>query len=150
MTIDTASAQLELRIQGIRVKNGKLGILRIAIFSSQDGFPDDPKKALMQRSVDLDGRLYERESSEFKSKTESISSTELFTGLQPNQEYAVSVLHDANRNGVLDTGMFGIPTEGIGFSQNPSIWRGAPAFSKCTLKLQTGSNISPIEMVYLL
>jgi uncharacterized protein (DUF2141 family) len=144
MTTDTAAAQLELRIQGIRVKNGKLGMLRIAIFSSQDGFPDDPKKALLQRSVDLDSRPEPLESS-----TQSVSVTELFTGLQPNQEYAVSVLHDANRNGVLDTGMFGIPTEGIGFSQNPSIWRGAPAFSKCTVKLQNGSNISPIEMVYL-
>jgi uncharacterized protein (DUF2141 family) len=144
MTTDTAAAQLEIRIQGIKEKNGKLGILRIAIFSSQDGFPDDPKKALMQRSVDLDTRPVPSESN-----TKSVSVTEIFTGLQQNQEYAVSVLHDANRNGVLDTGMFGIPTEGIGFSQNPSIWRGAPAFSKCTLKLKDGSNSSPIEMVYL-
>jgi uncharacterized protein (DUF2141 family) len=147
MTTDTAAAQLEIRIQGIKEKNGKFGILRIAIFSSQDGFPDDPKKALMQRSVDLDGPRLEKRPSE--SNSQSVSVTEIFTGLQPNQEYAVSVLHDANRNGVLDTGMFGIPTEGIGFSQNPSIWRGAPAFSKCALKLTDGSNSSPIEMVYL-
>jgi cell division protein ZapA (FtsZ GTPase activity inhibitor) len=32
MTTDTAAAQLEIRIQGIKEKNGKLGILRIAIF----------------------------------------------------------------------------------------------------------------------
>ena len=36
----------------------------------------------------------------------------------PYGEYAISVIHDENGNGVLDTGLFRIPTEAYGFSNN--------------------------------
>lgn len=36
----------------------------------------------------------------------------------PNGTYAISTFHDENNNGKMDTGMFGIPKEGYGFSNN--------------------------------
>ena len=36
----------------------------------------------------------------------------------PNGTYAISTFHDENSNGKMDTGMFGIPEEGYGFSNN--------------------------------
>ncbi|WP_420583366.1 DUF2141 domain-containing protein [Reichenbachiella sp.] len=36
----------------------------------------------------------------------------------PSGTYAVAVIHDANDNGELDTGAFGIPTEAYGFSND--------------------------------
>lgn len=36
----------------------------------------------------------------------------------PNGDYAISVIHDENENKGLDTGIFGIPTEDYGFSND--------------------------------
>jgi uncharacterized protein (DUF2141 family) len=38
----------------------------------------------------------------------------LFSDIKPGN-YAIAVIHDENRNGELDTNMFGIPKEGYGF-----------------------------------
>lgn len=43
----------------------------------------------------------------------------------PSGRYAVQVMHDANGNGKLDTNFVGMPTEGYGFSNNPSLMRKA-------------------------
>jgi len=42
--------------------------------------------------------------------------------------YAVSIIHDENGNGNLDTGTFGIPTEDYGFSNNAKGMFGSPSF----------------------
>ncbi len=44
--------------------------------------------------------------------------------------YAVKAFHDANRNGRLDTAMFGIPVEAYGFSNNARGTFGPPDYSK--------------------
>lgn len=144
MTTERAEAQLEIKVQGLKPKDGALGVLRIALFSSSEGFPDDPKKAFLQRSVDLDSLPKHSDP-----QKQPLSVTEHFLGLQSDQEYAVAVFQDVNRNEKLDKDVFGIPTEGFGFSQNPTIWRGAPAFSKCTINLKKGTNSSIIEIIYL-
>jgi uncharacterized protein (DUF2141 family) len=43
----------------------------------------------------------------------------------PAGEYALSVIHDENDNGKLDTNFIGMPTEGYGFSNNPKVMRKA-------------------------
>ena len=47
-----------------------------------------------------------------------------FPDLAPG-DYAVQVMHDENDNGDLDSNFVGIPVEGYGFSQNPSVMRRA-------------------------
>ncbi len=47
-----------------------------------------------------------------------------FPNLAPGQ-YAVQVVHDENDNNELDSNFIGIPSEGYGFSQNPSVMRRA-------------------------
>jgi uncharacterized protein (DUF2141 family) len=51
-----------------------------------------------------------------------------FEGL-PSGSYAVALFHDENGNGKLDT-RFGIPTEGVGFSNNPRMTFGPPSFAQ--------------------
>jgi uncharacterized protein (DUF2141 family) len=46
-------------------------------------------------------------------------------------EYAVSIFHDENDNGKLDTGAFGIPTERTGNSNNARGSYGPPKFDDC-------------------
>ena len=56
--------------------------------------------------------------------------------------YSISVFHDENNNGVLDTGLFGIPSEPYAFSNNPSRSFGPPNFEKCTLLINKDNQIS--------
>ncbi|SRR6266850_3291518 len=48
----------------------------------------------------------------------------------PAGEYAISVMHDSNKNGVLDTNSMGIPKEGFGFSNDAMATFGPPGFDK--------------------
>lgn len=61
----------------------------------------------------------------------------------PPGRYAVQVLHDANDNGELDRGTFGIPSEGYGFSRNPAPLAGPPDFEAAAVEL----NGEPVELV---
>ena len=47
----------------------------------------------------------------------------------PAGVYAVSVFHDENLNGKLDTNWLGIPREGVGASNNPKPRMGPPKFA---------------------
>jgi uncharacterized protein (DUF2141 family) len=72
------------------------GIVRIALFTSSDGFPDQPAKAIKNLDTEIqDGKL----KTSFMDKSYGI--------------YAVSVLHDENRNGKMDTNWVGMPKEGF-------------------------------------
>jgi uncharacterized protein (DUF2141 family) len=46
----------------------------------------------------------------------------------PPGTYAIAVIHDENMNGRLDTNVFGIPTEGYGFSKDAKALIGVPSF----------------------
>jgi uncharacterized protein (DUF2141 family) len=57
--------------------------------------------------------------------------------------YSISLFHDENNNGVLDTkGFFGIPSEPYGFSNNPSTTFGPPSFEECTFLINEDKQIS--------
>lgn len=68
------------------------------------------------------------------------------------QSIAVSVLHDSDQNGELNRGLFGIPTEGIGFSNNPSLFKArAPRYHEAMVPLFQVSDhqVIDIRMIYL-
>jgi uncharacterized protein (DUF2141 family) len=46
----------------------------------------------------------------------------------PPGSYAAQAFHDENDNGVIDRNIFGIPTEGLGFSNNAKMFFGPPRF----------------------
>ncbi|MDR2683441.1 MAG: DUF2141 domain-containing protein [Dysgonamonadaceae bacterium] len=54
----------------------------------------------------------------------------------PAGEYAVSLYHDENGNGKLDTGLFGIPVEKYGFSNDAKGTYGPPAFEDCRITVE--------------
>ena len=55
----------------------------------------------------------------------------------PAGEYAVSVIHDLNSNGKLDSNLIGIPAEPYGFSNDASGNFGPPTFDQAKFKLGT-------------
>lgn len=69
------------------------------------------------------------------------------TGI-PTGDWAVAVIHDANGNARLDT-FAGIPREGFGFSNNPTILFGAPRFAAARFRLD-GNRVERVKLKYLL
>lgn len=65
----------------------------------------------------------------------------------PDGVYAVSIFHDTNNNGKLDSNFFGVPTEGFGFSNNPKIGFSKPSFEECSFELRNDTNLT-IRMEY--
>ncbi|TWB41131.1 DUF2141 domain-containing protein [Nitrospirillum pindoramense] len=62
--------------------------------------------------------------------------------------YAVALFHDENDNGHFDTTMLGIPAEGYGFSNNPTLYLGPPDLSKVRIPAQAGDNPVSVLMKY--
>lgn len=71
-----------------------------------------------------------------------------FSGL-PSGDYALSVVHDENGNGRLDT-LLKMPREGFGFSRNPPIRFGPPTFAQARFAVASGDVREAVRMRYLL
>jgi uncharacterized protein (DUF2141 family) len=62
--------------------------------------------------------------------------------------YAVALFHDENANGHFDTTMLGVPDEGFGFSNNPTLILGPPDLAKVRMAMHEGDNQIDIKMKY--
>jgi uncharacterized protein (DUF2141 family) len=103
------------------------GSIRILVFSKPSGFPDQVKQAV--RSISLAP----------KNGKASFKLTDL-----PAGTYAIGVIHDQDNNGKLSTNAVGYPTEKFGFSNNPKVYFGPPAFEKAAFVL--GKNAVSVEI----
>ncbi|MBC6399941.1 MAG: DUF2141 domain-containing protein [Ekhidna sp.] len=56
-------------------------------------------------------------------------------------DYAVSIFHDENNNGELDTNFIGVPTEPYAFSNNAKGRFGPPRFEDCQFELEETTQI---------
>ena len=117
-----AAAQnaIEVTVKNIREVKGSI---RVGLFNSEESFL---KNALDGKIVKVSGKEV----------------TVVFENLKPG-EYAVSVVHDENDNGELDTNMMGIPKEGFAFGNNATGMFGPPDFSKAKVKVE-GQKISQV------
>jgi uncharacterized protein (DUF2141 family) len=118
---------LTLKVTELRSKQG---LVHFALFSNADGFPTDTAKALKT------GRF-------------PVSEIPLNITLKdlPYGRYAVTVFHDENSNGEFDRA-FGLPKEGFGFSDNPSVWKGAPKFQQADFEFTDTNSVVEIIMKY--
>lgn len=62
--------------------------------------------------------------------------------------YAVKVFHDENGDGDLNTGIFGIPTEGYGFSNRASGRFGPPAFERMRVTVGAAPTATAATLQY--
>lgn len=108
------SCQLKVKITGIEKKEGDL---IVAIFNSEEDFL---KK-------------------DFKSLNEAVNNrdkVEVCFNSIPSGKYSVSVIHDIDRNGKLNSSVFGPPTEPYGFSNNIKGVFGPPSFEDTSFELK--------------
>lgn len=64
----------------------------------------------------------------------------------PYGKYAIKSYHDVNLNNKLDKGLFGIPREPFGFSNNPEIRRKMPSYEESAFTFEPGSGDVTIRM----
>ena len=117
-------------VKVVNVK-GKKGNLLINLFSSSDGFPNVPKKAMQQLNT----------------KVKNSTVIAKFKPL-PQGTYAVAVCHDENSNNVCDTNFLGIPREGIGVSNSPKARMGPPKFAAAKFDLNAARKQLEIKLTY--
>jgi len=89
----------------------------LSVFKSADGFPDD--EDLMYQKVTV---------------TPVQGSTIVPVSLEPGV-YAITLFHDVDGDGKMNTKGFGIPAEPFGFSNDPTIYFGAPSFKECAFRV---------------
>jgi uncharacterized protein (DUF2141 family) len=71
----------------------------------------------------------------------------IFENLPPG-EYALTVFHDENNNGKMDSNFLGIPKEGTGFSNDASALFGPPSWAKAKFTWNGESKPHIIQLKY--
>lgn len=123
---DAQTASLEVSVTNIKSKKGTI---RVGLFTSEKDFLKNATKGkVVKASVD--------------------GVTVVFEGLEPG-EYAVSVIHDENENGELDTNMLGIPKEGFAFGNNTMGAFGPPSFDKAKVVISDQNIQQVIKLKYM-
>jgi uncharacterized protein (DUF2141 family) len=65
-----------------------------------------------------------------------------------NGAYAISIMHDENNNGKLDTNIVGIPKEGFGFGNDSLGTFGPPSFEKAKVVILSPQSTHTMKMRY--
>ena len=115
----------------VGLRNNK-GQVFCALYASAEGFPKDRQKAIR------------RDTSSISDKKASCE----FSLIEPGT-YAVSVFHDENSNGKLDTNFLGIPREGVGASNDARGHMGPPKFDAAHFQFSGGRLNLKITINYL-
>jgi uncharacterized protein (DUF2141 family) len=123
-----ATAMLTIRVTSLRSSNGQVGC---TIYSSAKGFPTDSSAASQRRWCPVAGA----------------ASTCALDPI-PAGTYAVACFHDENKNGKLDTGLFGIPTEGTVVSNHAKGFMGPPSFDKAKFSFSGTASELQLRMGY--
>lgn len=74
--------------------------------------------------------------------------TSVSVGNLPAGRYAVQAFLDENSNGDVDRGLFGIPKEGVGFSNNAKIRLGPPKFAEAAFTFNGGAQAIHLNLRY--
>lgn len=124
-----AGTTIEVKIEGLRNAKGRV---LVCLTSNASAFPDCSKDAKAIKA-------------EFT--TAQAASFRLAAPAQG--QYAISLIHDENGNGKLDTRVM-MPREGFGFSRNPKISFGPPKFKSASFAVGAATVSQTIKMKYML
>ena len=131
-----ATAFAQSSCPGIHVKvlniRNSTGTVDCALFDSPVGFPIDALHSAMNVMV------IKIRKTEARCDFEDI----------PPGTYAITVIHDENMDGKLDTNWLGIPKEGYGFSNDVKALLGGPSFSAASFQYNGGTLDLTISLHY--
>ncbi|MFM9935917.1 MAG: DUF2141 domain-containing protein [Novosphingobium sp.] len=99
-------------------------------------YPDEVKRFLVKN-----GSLY------VASTPASIGQTRFCLFVPRPGPYAIAIYHDEDSSGTINRGgLFGIPTEAVGFSNNPMILFGPPSLRSVRIDIQHASQSATINL----
>ena len=130
-TLMPTEADVSLTVEFSNLRSSK-GKVLIALFNQAEGFPKNSQRAAYSQKVSITNQ-----------KAQAV-----FTDLPPGT-YAIACFQDENNNERLDTNFLGIPTEGFGFSNNPTVLTGAPGYDECRFEVSSNQQLV-IKVKYLL
>ena len=130
-TSTAAENVIHVDISGLRTDKGQM-LCALYASAQADAFPKKADKAVGR----LTAKIAERQA------------VCEFTGVAPGT-YAVSVVHDENSNGKLDTNFIGMPREGVGASNDAKGHMGPPKFSAAAFQYVGGRLDLKIHVNYL-
>jgi uncharacterized protein (DUF2141 family) len=122
-----APGDISVVVSGVR---NDTGLVRCGLYNSPNGFREPGK--------------------EFKGAEAKISggkATCLFNAVPPGT-YAVAVFHAEHGETKLETGMFGKPKQGYGFTRDATGTMGPPSFTAAAYAYPGGNSSWPINLQY--
>lgn len=120
------TASVEVIVKNIKKPKGTI---RIGLFTNEKDFMKTP----------IQGKVVKATGTEV---------TVIFENL-PAGDYAVSVIHDENENGELDSNKMGIPKEGFAFGNNAMGSFGPPSFDKAKITLNGKNIVQTVNLKYI-
>lgn len=127
-TMAAPEAKLTIVVNQLPNQKGKVCM---RIYAKEQGFPQSSKGVVQSGCTKITGRSAKKE----------------FYGLKYGT-YAVALFHDENGDGKLNTNFLGIPREGFGISNNPTVRTSAPKFKSASFPLRGDITIK-IGMKYI-
>ena len=124
--VSAQSTSLKVNVTGIDEVKGNV---LIGLFDQEDQFL---KNASHRRMVKVDG-----------------NSMEVTFENLPAGDYAISIIHDENENGELDSNFLGMPKEGFGFGNNAMGMFGPPSFKDAKVKVGSSATSVTVKLRYL-
>src|SRR5262245_7057441 len=122
-----SAGRLSVAVDGVRSESGSVCC---GLYSSADGFREPGREMRGAVAHIKDGRA-----------------TCVFQGI-PAGTYAVAVFHAEHNEAQIETGLFGKPKQGYGFSNNPSSMFGPPNFSSAAFEYKGGNLTLPVQLSY--
>jgi len=116
--VSAQNLNLTVSISGLK---SNTGLVQVGLFNSEGKFLKSAYKGI---------------SSEIKSNAATVTFMNI-----PKGEYAISVYHDKNKNGKLDTNFMGIPSEDFACSNNAKGFMGPPKYQDAKFDLSKDSKI---------
>lgn len=112
-----------------RVRNGK-GLITATLY------PNEPKRFLVKN-----GSLY------VASTQATAGQTRFCLHVPGPGTYAIAIYHDEDSSGTINRGgLFGIPSEAVGFSNNPTILFGPPSLRSVLVKVEHSNQSITINL----
>lgn len=120
-----SAATLSVEIVGVA---GDAGDVHVALYNDPDGFPKS-RGMLVETEVPIKDGI----------------ARATFSDLSPGA-YAIAVYHDENSNNKFDQGLFGIPLEDFGFSNDATVFLSAPSFEDAAFDVPVNGTQIRIHM----
>lgn len=125
------TGSITVKIKGIKNNKGNICVL---LFKNKEGFPDKPEKAFKSKIVAAD-------------KADNKELTIILDNVSPN-DYAISVLHDENKNNQMDYNWLGMPKEGFGLLTTKKSFLSLPKFEDSKFSFSGSDKSITIEINY--